>query len=79
MATIRVSANTGPRADTSVPPSNKNAVVVPRSMYFAAGARGQFCFVLPEHDMVIATMGYGATQLSAPDAWKALSPVLPSI
>ena len=25
----------------------------------AAGARGQFCFVLPEHDMVIATMGFG--------------------
>jgi CubicO group peptidase (beta-lactamase class C family) len=51
----------------------------PRSMYFAAGARGQFCFVLPEHDMVIATMGFGATQLSAPDAWKALGPVLPVI
>lgn len=51
----------------------------PRSMYFAAGARGQFCFVLPEHDMVIATMGFGAAQLSAPDAWKALGPVLPAI
>lgn len=51
----------------------------PRSMYFAAGARGQFCFVLPQHDMVIATMGFGAAQLSAPDAWKALGPVLPAI
>lgn len=51
----------------------------PRSMYFAAGARGQFCFVLPEHDMVISTMGFGATQLSATDAWKALGPVLPTI
>jgi CubicO group peptidase (beta-lactamase class C family) len=50
----------------------------PRSMYFAAGARGQFCFVLPEHDIVIATMGYGATQLSAEDAWKALGPCLPT-
>lgn len=51
----------------------------PRSMYFAAGARGQFCFVLPEHDMVIATMGYGAAQLEAEDAWQALAQVLPSI
>lgn len=51
----------------------------PRSMYFAAGARGQFCFVLPEHDMVIATMGFGEAQLSAPDAWKALGPVLPNL
>lgn len=51
----------------------------PRSMFFAAGARGQFCFVLPEHDMVVATMGFGATQLSAEDAWKALGPCLPSM
>lgn len=51
----------------------------PRSMYFAAGARGQFCFVLPEHDMVVATMGFGARQLAANDAWLALAPVLPSI
>ncbi|MEZ5938649.1 MAG: carboxylesterase family protein [Hyphomonadaceae bacterium] len=32
----------------------------PRSMYFAAGALGQFCFVLPEQDMVIATMASAA-------------------
>ncbi len=51
----------------------------PRSMYFAAGARGQFCFVLPEHDMVIATMGFGAKQLAANDAWLALTPVLPAV
>lgn len=50
----------------------------PRSMYFAAGARGQFCFVLPEYDMVIATMGYGQAQLTAPDAWNALGSILPS-
>jgi CubicO group peptidase (beta-lactamase class C family) len=49
----------------------------PRSMYMAAGARGQFCFVLPEQDMVIATMGFGETELSAKDAWRALAPVLP--
>jgi CubicO group peptidase (beta-lactamase class C family) len=51
----------------------------PRSMYFAAGARGQFCFTLPEHDMVIATMGFGAEQLSADEAWNALGQVLPSV
>lgn len=50
----------------------------PRSMYFAAGARGQFCFVLPDQDMVIATMGFGAAQLTADEAWTALGPVLPS-
>jgi CubicO group peptidase (beta-lactamase class C family) len=51
----------------------------PREMYYAAGARGQFCFVLPGHDMVISTMGYGETQLSASDAWKALGPALPTV
>jgi CubicO group peptidase (beta-lactamase class C family) len=50
----------------------------PRSMYYCAGARGQFCFTLPEQDMVIATMGFGEKQLSADDAWAALGPVLPS-
>lgn len=48
----------------------------PRDMVFAAGARGQFCFVVPGQDMVIATMGFGAEQLSAQDAWSALSPTL---
>jgi CubicO group peptidase (beta-lactamase class C family) len=50
----------------------------PRSMYFAAGARGQFCFTLPEQDMVIATMGFGAAQLSADAAWDVLRQVLPA-
>lgn len=49
----------------------------PRDMAFAAGARGQFCFVLPRHDMVIATMGFGAEPLSAEEAWRALAPALP--
>jgi CubicO group peptidase (beta-lactamase class C family) len=49
----------------------------PRSMFFASGARGQFCFVLPEQDMVIATMGFGEAQLSVDDAWAALGPALP--
>ncbi len=46
-------------------------------MYFAAGARGQFCFVLPEQDMVIATMGFGKKVLSANDAWEHFSKILP--
>lgn len=50
----------------------------PREMYYAAGARGQFCFVLPAHDMVIATMGFGEKQLSSDGAWDALAPVLPN-
>jgi len=49
----------------------------PRSMFYASGARGQFCFTLPEQDMVIATMGFGEAQLSADDAWKALGPIMP--
>lgn len=51
----------------------------PKSMFYAAGARGQFCFTLPEHDMVVSTMGYGEKQLSADDAWTALGPALPAI
>jgi len=50
----------------------------PRDMVFAAGARGQFCFVLPALDMVIATMGFGSEQLSAQEAWLALSTTLPA-
>ncbi len=50
----------------------------PRSMYYAAGARGQFCFTLPEQDMVIATMGFGEAQLSAQAAWSALRQILPN-
>jgi len=50
----------------------------PRTMFYAAGARGQFCFTLPEQDMVIATMGYGQAQLSADAAWAALRSVLPA-
>jgi CubicO group peptidase (beta-lactamase class C family) len=49
----------------------------PPSMFYAAGARGQFCFVLPDHDMVIATMGFGRRPLTAQDAWAVLREVLP--
>jgi len=50
----------------------------PRSMYYAAGALGQYCFVLPEQDMVISTMGFGRPGLSVEAAWDALAPVLPA-
>lgn len=50
----------------------------PKSMFFAAGALGQYCFVLPEQDMVIATMGFGRPGLSTDAAWDALAPVLPA-
>ncbi|MGA0607859.1 serine hydrolase domain-containing protein [Phenylobacterium sp. VNQ135] len=48
----------------------------PRSMYMAAGARGQFCFVLPEQDVVVATMGFGRDALTAERAFDALNPAL---
>ncbi len=51
----------------------------PRSMYFAAGARGQFCFVLPEQNMLISTMGFGEATLEAEEAWVALAPTLPKL
>jgi len=51
-------------------------VSAPRDMVFAAGARGQFCFVCPRQDLVVATMGFGAAQLSAQQAWAALAPAL---
>lgn len=49
----------------------------PRSMYMAAGARGQFCFVLPEVNMVIATMGFGENALTQTQAFDFLNPALP--
>ena len=54
----------------------------PRSMYYAAGAFGQYVFVLPEHDMVIATMGFDPAGRAAQDPsllWQALSAALPHV
>ncbi|WP_084419748.1 serine hydrolase domain-containing protein [Henriciella litoralis] len=50
----------------------------PKSMFFAAGALGQYCFVLPEQDMVISTMGFGRPGLSTDAAWDALAQILPA-
>lgn len=58
-------------ADRSVPDA-------PESMFFAAGALGQYCFVLPDHDMVIATMGFGRDPLSAQHAWRTFRKALPT-
>ena len=49
----------------------------PRAMYYAAGARGQFCFVLPAQRIIISTMGFGEEQLSGEQAWDALTSILP--
>jgi CubicO group peptidase (beta-lactamase class C family) len=51
-------------------------VDAPRDMVFAAGARGQFCFVCPGQDLVVATMGFSAAQLTADQAWTVLAPAL---
>lgn len=48
----------------------------PKSMYFAAGARGQYCFVLPEQRIVVSTMGFGKETLEPTEAWDALGPAL---
>lgn len=52
----------------------------PASMYYAGGAFGQYAFVLPEQNMVIATMGLslesGPSQ-DANDMWEVLAEVLP--
>lgn len=48
----------------------------PKSMYFAAGARGQYCFVVPESRTVVATMGFGREQLGTDPAWDMLAPAL---
>lgn len=49
----------------------------PVSMFFAGGAFGQYCFVLPDHDLVVATMGFGRNPLSPQRAWEILEEVLP--
>jgi CubicO group peptidase (beta-lactamase class C family) len=50
----------------------------PRSMVYASGAFGQYAFVLPEQNMVIATMGFGAEDMNPLAAiWHALGPILP--
>jgi CubicO group peptidase (beta-lactamase class C family) len=48
----------------------------PRSMYFAAGALGQYCFVVPEARLVVATMGFGRPPLEVEQAWDILGPAL---
>lgn len=48
----------------------------PRSMYFAAGAFGQFCFVVPERRLVVASMGFGKPRPNGDAIWGPLAPVL---
>ena len=53
----------------------------PKSMFFAGGAFGQYAFVLPEQNMVIATMGFvlqrDAALQDPTKMWEILSEVLP--
>ncbi|MEM5516279.1 serine hydrolase [Henriciella sp. AS95] len=53
-----------------------SAPQAPRNMYYAAGALGQYCFVLPDQDTVVSTMGFGRPGLSVEAAWDALAPAL---
>lgn len=50
----------------------------PASMYFASGAFGQLIFVLPEQELVIATMGFQSTldQTVPQKIWDVLSPIV---
>jgi CubicO group peptidase (beta-lactamase class C family) len=52
----------------------------PESMFFASGAFGQLLFVLPEQNIVVATMGFsGPPRPSTPvqQIWDAIEPALP--
>ena len=53
-----------------------SAPQAPRTMHFAAGALGQYCFVLPDQDVVVSTMGFGRPGLSVEAAWDALAPAI---
>jgi CubicO group peptidase (beta-lactamase class C family) len=54
---------------------------LPRDAYFAAGAGGQWTFVVPSHDLVVARMGHyrgaGAGQRALNAAFKELLAALP--
>jgi len=56
--------------------TNGRIAAAPRSMYFAAGAFGQFCFVVPERRLVVASMGFGKPQPNGDAIWGALAPVV---
>lgn len=50
----------------------------PETLYYASGAFGQIVFVLPDDDLVIATMGYQEERVPdvAQQIWNALAPLL---
>jgi CubicO group peptidase (beta-lactamase class C family) len=53
----------------------------PETMFFAGGAFGQYAFVLPEQNMVIATMGFSRESSPSQDPnllWDALATTLPN-
>jgi CubicO group peptidase (beta-lactamase class C family) len=54
----------------------------PASLFSAGGNFGQLLFVIPDLNMVVATMGYGPDRPEQPVArlvWDALAPALPTV
>lgn len=51
----------------------------PKDMFYAGGAFGQYAFVMPEQNMVIATMGFDrkGPRADTSSVWKLLDDVLP--
>jgi CubicO group peptidase (beta-lactamase class C family) len=50
----------------------------PASTYFGLGARGKILVVVPDHDLVVVTMGDTAERGALPRVWKAIASFLPA-
>ncbi len=50
----------------------------PASVYFGLGARGKVLVVVPEHDIVVVTMGETDDPGSLPRVWSAIASFLPA-
>ena len=50
----------------------------PASVYFGLGARGKVLVVVPEHDIVVVTMGETEDPGSLPRVWSAIASFLPA-
>lgn len=65
-----------PYGDTGTGKILSNA---PANMYYAAGARSQLIYVIPDHNMVVVTMGNTTSRETNPTAllWDAIATFLP--
>ncbi len=63
----------GPTGEGSIIPT------APPNIYYAAGARSQLIFVIPDHNLVVVTMGNTTTRGENPTAqlWDAIAAFLP--